>query len=170
MEQDAKMTTVGAVRKPPASPSTASSGRAASTEPLRLFDDADFGDPPAAAHAGHDRAKGGQRRAEASPIPSGQAPPPEPTEGTDEDRATAVGSDRSHHGDLAQRLVSVAIAARLLGIGRSTVYELIADGELHVVHINRSARISVSEIDAFVARLERRAEDRASVDIRPRPS
>jgi len=42
--------------------------------------------------------------------------------------------------------------------------------ELHVVHINRSAWISVSEIDAYVATLERRAEHAATADVRRRPS
>lgn len=48
------------------------------------------------------------------------------------------------------RLLSVPEAARLLGIGRTTAYELIAAGELEVIHIGRSARVPVDAIDEFV--------------------
>ena len=51
------------------------------------------------------------------------------------------------------RLLTIATAARLLGIGRSTAYELIAAGELEVVHIGRSARVPLVAIDAYVERL-----------------
>jgi excisionase family DNA binding protein len=54
---------------------------------------------------------------------------------------------------LAPRLVTVAVAAKLLGISRSTLYELIAAGEVEVVHIRRSARVAVADIDAYVDRL-----------------
>jgi len=59
---------------------------------------------------------------------------------------------------LVPRLLTVADAARLLGIGRTTTYELIAAGELDVVHIGRSARVPTTEIDAFVERLRERGE------------
>lgn len=50
-------------------------------------------------------------------------------------------------------LYSIVQAARALGVGRSTVYELIGAGDLEVVHIGRSARIPVEAIHAFVRRL-----------------
>lgn len=55
------------------------------------------------------------------------------------------------------RLLTIATAARLLGVGRSTAYELIAAGELEVVHIGRSARVPVAAIDAYIERLRARA-------------
>ena len=55
------------------------------------------------------------------------------------------------------RLLTVAAAAGLPGVGRSTAYELIAAGELEVVHIRRCARVPVATIDAYVERLRVRA-------------
>lgn len=60
---------------------------------------------------------------------------------------------------LAPVLLSVPEAARLLGIGRTTVYELIAGGQLEVVHIGRSIRVPTAAIDAFVDRLMRARSD-----------
>jgi excisionase family DNA binding protein len=57
---------------------------------------------------------------------------------------------------LTPRLVTILDAAGLLGVGRSTVYELIATGEIEVVHIGRSARVPISSLDAFVAQLQTR--------------
>ncbi len=50
-------------------------------------------------------------------------------------------------------LLTVREAATLLGIGRSTLYELIANGEVEVVHIGRSARVPRDALDDFVRRL-----------------
>jgi excisionase family DNA binding protein len=55
------------------------------------------------------------------------------------------------------RLVTIALAGRLLGVGRSTAYELVAAGELEVVHIGRAARVPVAAVDAYVERLRARA-------------
>lgn len=54
---------------------------------------------------------------------------------------------------LAKRLLTIMQAAEILGVGRSTVYELIANDELEVVHIGRSARVPTSAIDDFIAHL-----------------
>lgn len=54
---------------------------------------------------------------------------------------------------LAPRLLSVPEAARLLGIGRTTAYELISGGELETVKIGRSTRVPLDAVDAFVIRL-----------------
>ena len=43
-------------------------------------------------------------------------------------------------------------AAAVLAVGRTTLYGLIADGEVGTVRIGRSVRISVSELQAFVER------------------
>lgn len=53
-----------------------------------------------------------------------------------------------------QMLLTVVQAARILSIGRTTVYQLIKDGELHPVHVARACRISWAELERYVARLE----------------
>lgn len=50
-------------------------------------------------------------------------------------------------------LLSVAEAARALSLGRSKTYELIASGELEVVHIGRCSRVPVDAVEAYVERL-----------------
>jgi excisionase family DNA binding protein len=52
--------------------------------------------------------------------------------------------------DVAPVLLTVVGAARMLGIGRTTIYDLIARGQLDVVHIGRAARIPVASVDRFV--------------------
>jgi excisionase family DNA binding protein len=53
----------------------------------------------------------------------------------------------------APLLLKVSQAGAMLGVGRSTVYDLIARGELETVHIGRSCRIPVAALDAYVRRL-----------------
>lgn len=60
----------------------------------------------------------------------------------------------------APLLVTVHEAARRLSIGRSTIYELIKEGELETIHIGRSCRITVDTLDAFVARLREASSSR----------
>ena len=43
-------------------------------------------------------------------------------------------------------------AARVLSIGRTTMYELVAAGEIEVVHIGRSARVPTAALEEFVER------------------
>lgn len=50
-------------------------------------------------------------------------------------------------------LLSVTEAARALGLGRSKTYELIASGDLEVVHIGRCSRVPVDAVAAYVQRL-----------------
>jgi excisionase family DNA binding protein len=50
-------------------------------------------------------------------------------------------------------LMTIGDAAVALGIGRSTVYELIAQGQLEVVHVGRSARVPTEALEALVERL-----------------
>lgn len=71
-----------------------------------------------------------------------------------------IGSDTAARNAQRQRhdlvlLLSVADVARALGLGRSKTYELIAAGELEVVHIGRSARVPVGSVEAYVDRLRR---------------
>lgn len=116
------------------------SGTALSASPeLTLFDDCHFDrpDPPSA----DDQARIPQRR-------SGRRR-----------RFPTTPDDAVPEGETLQpRLVSIIEAARLLGVGRSTLYELISSGELKVVHIGRSARIPVRSVDAFVSKLQRVGE------------
>ncbi|MDP9333541.1 MAG: helix-turn-helix domain-containing protein [Actinomycetota bacterium] len=55
--------------------------------------------------------------------------------------------------DGQQLLLTIPQAAHRLGVGRSTVYELTARGELEVVHIGRCARIPIASVDVFVERI-----------------
>ena len=50
-------------------------------------------------------------------------------------------------------LVSVTEATNLLGIGRTTLYELIGDGHVAPVKIGRSVRFVVDELETFVEAL-----------------
>jgi excisionase family DNA binding protein len=52
-------------------------------------------------------------------------------------------------------LVSVRNAARILAVGRTTVYELIGAGELEAIQIGRSRRVPVSSLEDFVQRRRR---------------
>lgn len=56
-------------------------------------------------------------------------------------------------------LVRPEEAAILLGVGRSTVFELIACGDLASIKIGRCRRIEREEIAAFIAR-QRNADQR----------
>jgi excisionase family DNA binding protein len=47
-------------------------------------------------------------------------------------------------------LLTVVEAAAMLGVGRTTAYELIAAGQLQVVHIGRSARVPVAAVHRYV--------------------
>ncbi|GAC1540699.1 MAG: hypothetical protein NVS3B12_27810 [Acidimicrobiales bacterium] len=64
---------------------------------------------------------------------------------------------------LPPALVTIVEAGRLLGVGRSTTYELIACGHLKVVHIGRAARVPVQAVPDLVARLR----SGACVGLRP---
>jgi len=50
-------------------------------------------------------------------------------------------------------LLRISEAAERLGVGRSTVYELVRARELEVVHIGRCARILAAAVDEFVRRI-----------------
>ena len=73
---------------------------------------------------------------------------------TTADPLTAV-SDATTSSRLVVRplLVSVEEAAGLLGIGRTTLYELIRRGDVRPIRIGRCVRIPQRELEAFVERL-----------------
>ena len=53
-------------------------------------------------------------------------------------------------------LVNVREACRMLHVGRSTFYKLIASGEIATVHIGAARRIVVADLLTYVARLQER--------------
>ena len=63
-------------------------------------------------------------------------------------------------------LVTVVEAARRLSIARSHLYQHLQRGTLGSVHIGRSRRIPLGELDAFVARL--RGEAGLDEELPPR--
>jgi len=67
----------------------------------------------------------------------------------DYERPSGVGSRTQR--DIVPILLTITEAATALAIGRTTVYELIAAGDLDVVHIGRSSRIPIDAIHEFVA-------------------
>jgi len=54
------------------------------------------------------------------------------------------------------RLFTVVQAAELLGVGRTTVYQLVWSGRLTPVHIGRLVRFTREELESFIADLARR--------------
>lgn len=52
-------------------------------------------------------------------------------------------------------LLTVSEAAALLGVGRTTAYELISRHELEVVHLGRAARVPLAAVEDLVQRLRR---------------
>jgi excisionase family DNA binding protein len=55
-------------------------------------------------------------------------------------------------------LLPVNNAAANLGLGRTKIYELIADGDLKLVKIGKKSLITVASIEALIARLSERAD------------
>ena len=47
-------------------------------------------------------------------------------------------------------LFTIAEAGRILRLGRTSMYRLVAAGEVEVIHIGRCARIPAEALDAFV--------------------
>jgi excisionase family DNA binding protein len=56
-------------------------------------------------------------------------------------------------------LLTVPEVAERLGLGKSTIYALIASREIESVNIGRARRVPREAIDAFVARLRAETED-----------
>ena len=53
----------------------------------------------------------------------------------------------------ARVLLTIKQTAQMLSLSRSTVYELIRDGVLEVVHVGRSARVPMDALITFVTTL-----------------
>jgi excisionase family DNA binding protein len=56
-------------------------------------------------------------------------------------------------------LLTVEEVAGKLNIGRTTVYELIASGDLPSITIRRCRRVLRSDLDAYITRLRSEGED-----------
>lgn len=56
-------------------------------------------------------------------------------------------------------LLDVDEARELLGVGRSTLYELLATGSIESVKIGRARRVPVDAIQDYVARLRSEARE-----------
>ena len=59
-----------------------------------------------------------------------------------------------HDASARDSLLLTPEAAKVLRVGRTTVYALIKAGDLRPVHIGRSCRLSHAELERFVARLD----------------
>jgi len=57
-----------------------------------------------------------------------------------------------------QLLVTVEQAAAMLAIGRTTVFRLIAEGDLEATKIGRATRVHVDALSDLVARLRARSQ------------
>ncbi len=64
--------------------------------------------------------------------------------GHEVERGAGVGAD------VEPLLLTIPEAARALAIGRTTLYELIGDRRIEVVHIGRCARVPLDAIRTFV--------------------
>jgi excisionase family DNA binding protein len=53
-----------------------------------------------------------------------------------------------------QLLLTTVQAGRVLGVGRTTIYQLIKACELRAVHVGGSCRISWAELERYVMRLD----------------
>src|SRR5436305_7253963 len=84
---------------------------------------------------------------------------------TTADGLRAAGSDES-------LLLTPEEAARLLRIGRTTVYALMKAGDLRPVHIGRSCRLARAELERYVDRLHppERTERRRQARRRTNPN
>lgn len=58
-----------------------------------------------------------------------------------------------HKGGAMQTLMTVDDAARQLGMGRTTVHDLMKKGTLRSVKIGRARRIPSTEVEALISRL-----------------
>jgi excisionase family DNA binding protein len=66
--------------------------------------------------------------------------------------------------ELARLLVTTEQAAQVLSVGRTTVWELIRVGEIAVIHIGRSCRISYGELQRYVRALESGQDEESTID------
>ncbi len=82
-------------------------------------------------------------------------------------RSTDRGGATRARSEITPLLLTIPEAAQVLAVGRTTMYELITAGEIGLVRIGRSVRVSIATLEDFVA--EREDEARATVRT-PSPS
>ena len=70
-------------------------------------------------------------------------------------RRENVVDQESSNDDPRPLLVSATDAARVLAIGRTTLYEIVKSGDLTPIHIRRCVRFSMYEIRQYVESLTR---------------
>ena len=75
----------------------------------------------------------------------------------DDERA---GPETASVRSVGAKLLTVRQVAQVLALGRTTIYQLIATGELETIHVGRSCRIAADTLDDFVSR---RRNGRATV-------
>jgi excisionase family DNA binding protein len=80
-------------------------------------------------------------------------------------RETATEVNGPPDGGPPSLLVQGPIAARMLGIGRTKVYELVSAGELELVHIGCRALVPVASVRSFSDRLGTRTAESTSPDL-----
>lgn len=68
---------------------------------------------------------------------------PTATRDVDRDESSAIRA-------LPVLLVTVNEAARMLSVGRTAVYQLMWSGDLTAIHIGRSVRLRVDQVEDFV--------------------
>jgi excisionase family DNA binding protein len=73
-----------------------------------------------------------------------------------------TGKPRNHNG-FAPLTVRVVVASQMLGIGKTKIYELIADHEIEVLKLGRATLIPIASLEAFIDR------QRASLTPEPPP-
>lgn len=78
-----------------------------------------------------------------------------------ETRSTNQGGTTRARSAINPLLLTIPEAAQVLAVGRTTMYELIGAGEIGLVRIGRSVRVSIATLEDFVA--EREDEARATV-------
>jgi len=67
-------------------------------------------------------------------------------------------SSSAKEAKMEQLLLRVNETAKLIGLGKSKTYDLIAKGELPAVRIGRSVRVPVDGLHAWIAAQVRRGE------------
>lgn len=79
--------------------------------------------------------------------------------GVDEDALLALKRQSDHsHNDATLVALTVAEAARRIGMGRTKLYEYVSTGEIASVKIGRLRRIPAEAVADFVARRSSRAD------------
>jgi len=58
--------------------------------------------------------------------------------------------ERQQEAATPRLLLRIPEAAKALGLGRTKIYELIAAGELPVIHVGRAVRVSVTALQKWV--------------------